>query len=160
MDRMYCQIVWTTRQRASLIDAGLAAFLCRYLRAVGSQEHVRILQIGMVSTHLHLLVRLRPTTDVSHLLQRFKGGSAAVAGKERHSTDGHVLRWAKGYSIHSISPRDVAPVRAYVHGQPTHHPELAIPGWDGDPGEFEAAGDDEWRSEMRRSGRARPKRRG
>ena len=150
MDRMYCHIVWTTRQRESLIDAGLAAFLSRYLRAVASQEHVRILQIGMVSTHVHLLVRLRPTTDVSHLLQRFKGGSAAVAGKERHSADGHLLRWAKGYSIHSISPRHVAAVREYVHAQPTHHAELAVPGWDGDPGEFEATGSDEWRSEMRR----------
>jgi REP element-mobilizing transposase RayT len=104
----------------------------------------------MVRTHVHLLVRVRPTTDVSRLLQRFKGGSAAVAGKERHSTDRHVLRWAKGYSIHSVSPRDIAAVRAYVRDQRTHHPELAIPGWNGDQGEYETVGNDEWRSEVRR----------
>src|SRR3989440_6797518 len=81
IDRIYCHIVWGTRDRAPLIDAGLARFLCAFLRGVAAQEHARILEIGMVRTHLHLLVRIRPTTDVSRLLQRLKGGSAMIAGK-------------------------------------------------------------------------------
>src|SRR5437764_3017572 len=99
MVRSYCHVVWATRHRAPLIDAGLARFLCAFLRGVAAQEHARILEIGMVRTHLHLLVRIRPTTDVSRLLQRLKGGSATIAGKEHHSTEGGRLRWAKGYSI-------------------------------------------------------------
>ncbi len=50
-------------------------------------------------------------TDLTRLVQRLKGGSAAIAGKEPHSTSATLLRWAKGYSIHSISPRAVATVR-------------------------------------------------
>src|SRR5690242_13035480 len=88
IDRIYCHIVWTTRDRAALIDAGLARFLCGFLRGVATQEGARVLEIGMVQTHVHLLVRIRPTTNISRLLQRLKGGSAAIAGKERHSTHG------------------------------------------------------------------------
>jgi len=103
IDRIYCHIVWTTRRREALIDAGLARFLCGFFRGIASQEGARILEIGMVGTHLHLLVRIRPTTSVSRLLQRLKGGSAAVAGKKRRAAEGMPLKWAKGYSIHSVT---------------------------------------------------------
>src|SRR5437660_668164 len=46
LDRIYCHIVWTTRDRQPLIDAGLARFLCGFLRAVATQENARILEIG------------------------------------------------------------------------------------------------------------------
>ena len=134
----------------ALIDAGLARFLCGFLRGVASQEVARILEIGVVRTHVHLLVRIRPMTNVSRLLQRLKGGSAAIAGKERHAAEGTPLKWAKGYSIHSVGMWDLAAVRAYLRAQPLHHPDEVILGWEGDRPEYEAAGSDEWRSEERR----------
>src|SRR3989442_14565316 len=73
IDRIYCHILWTTRDRVPLIDAGLARFLCSFLRGVASQEHARILESGIVRTHVHLLVRTRPTTDLARLLQLIKG---------------------------------------------------------------------------------------
>ena len=150
IDRIYCHIVWGTRDRAPLIDGGLAQFLCAFLRGVAAQEHARILEIGMVRTHLHLLVRIRPTTDVSRLLQRLKGGSATIAGKEHHSAESGRLRWAKGYSIFSVSWRSLAAVREYLRAQPVRHPDAVIPGWSGDSPEYEDVGSDEWRSEHRK----------
>ena len=94
--RLYCHIVWTTRGREPLIDAGLARFLCAFLRGVAGQERTQILEIGMVRTHVHLVVRLHPTTRLDRLLQRLKGGSAAIAGKERHSTEGPSASMGKG----------------------------------------------------------------
>lgn len=150
LDRIYFHVVWTTRDRLPLIDAGLARFLCGFLRAVAIQENARILEIGMVRTHVHLLVRARPTTNLSRLLQRLKGGSAAIAGKERHSTDGNCLRWARGYSIHSVNPRGIPAAREYLRAQGKHHPDEVVPGWLGDVPEYEISGLDEWRSEPRK----------
>jgi len=104
----------------------------------------------MVRTHVHLLVRIHPTTNVSRLLQRLKGGSAAIAGKEHRAAAGVPLKWDKGYSIHSVGMRDLVAVRAYLRAQPLHHPDQAITGWEGDRPEYEAAGTDEWRSEARK----------
>jgi putative transposase len=148
--RLYCHIVWTTRSREPVIDAGLARFLCGFLRGVARQERTRILEIGMVTTHLHLLIRIHPMTDLSRLMQRLKGGSAAIAGKERRSTGGHTLRWAKGYAIHSVGPRSIDTVRNYLRAQPTRHAGESIPGWSGDSPEYDQATQDEWRSELRR----------
>ena len=148
--RLYCHVVWATRNREPVIDAGLARFLCRFLRDVAHQERARVLEIGMVTTHVHLLLRIHPTTELSRLLQRLKGGSSAIAGKERHSTRGQRLRWAKGYSIHSVSSRIVGTVRAYLRTQPTRHPNERIPDWSGDSPEYDCSTQDEWRSELRR----------
>src|SRR3990172_8448354 len=103
--RLYLHIVWTTRDRRALIEAGLATYLCRFFRGVAGQERARVLEVGMVSTHVHLLVRVHPTTNLTRLLQRLKGGSSMLANRERRALPGAELKWAKGYSTRSVSQR-------------------------------------------------------
>ena len=103
-----------------------------------------MLEMGIVTTHLHLLVRTDPQTNLSRLVQRFKGGSAHQANVERlgHGADG--LRWAKGYTLETVSPRALEVVRQYLRTQPERHPEEAIPGWAGDTPEYEQTGGEQW----------------
>ncbi len=143
--RLYCHIVWTTREREPVIDAGLAAFLTRFLRTIAHQERAHILEMGIVATHVHLLVRIDQATSLPRLLQRLKGGSSYVAGKEKHSNSGRSLKWAKGYSIETVSPRQLQAVRGYLRSQSQRHPGAAIQGWDGDSPEYEIVGKEDWR---------------
>lgn len=131
--RIYAHLVWTTRDRERLIDAPAADFLCRVLRAMARKENSYLLKIGMVQTHVHVLARMKPTTPVSALIKRMKGGSSALAGKSGLSCGGFKLYWAKGYAVHSVSPRSLESVRKYLRRQPQHHPTEAIVGWEGDP---------------------------
>lgn len=123
--RLFVHLVWTARDRAPLIDAPLAEFLERFLPSVARQERAVPIALGIVSTHLHMLLRLHPTIGIPRLVQRLKGGSAAMAGREGHGT----LRWAKGYSLDSVSHRAVAAVQIYVLEQARHHPDEAIRGY-------------------------------
>jgi REP element-mobilizing transposase RayT len=141
--RFYAHVVWTTQGREPRIDADLARFLCRFVRPIAGQERARILELGMVSTHVHALVRLHLMTDVVRLVQRLKGSSAAVANRERRLPPGRELRWAKGYSLQSVSPRAVPLVREYLRAQPKRHPKECIPGWEGDTPESDPIGDGE-----------------
>lgn len=129
---MYVHVAWTVRDRAPLIDVRLAEFLCRFLRDVARQERAHILEVGLVSTHIHLLVRLHPTTTIPRLMQRLKGGSSVIAGREYRSSDGHELKWERGYSIHTVGAKSLEAVRKYLRSQHLHHPAEAIPGWEGD----------------------------
>ena len=128
---LYVHIVWVTRDRAPLIDATIAEFLWRYMRQVAAQERAQVLAGGLLTTHVHLLVRLHPVTSISKLLQRLKGGSSVLASKEGHAPVDRPLRWAKGYSIHSVSHRALPNVTEYVRRQNERHPQEAIPGWRG-----------------------------
>ena len=147
--RLYAHIAWTTRDRAPVIDARVARFLCRYFRGVARQERAQILEIGLVADHVHLLVRLNPGTQLPRLIQRCKGGSAVIATRERHAAEDRQLRWGKGYSVHSISPRALPAVRTYLRTQAQHHPSAAIPGWEGADAGFDPVSKDEWRAAPR-----------
>lgn len=146
---VYVHVVWTTRDRAAQIDAPLAGFLCRFLRDVARQERALILEIGLVATHVHLLARLHPTTRLPRLMQRLKGGSSVIAGREHHGPAGS-LKWSRGYAIRSVSPRSLDAVREYLRRQPVRHPDLAIPGWRGDEPAYDVGASPEWRGPDRR----------
>ena len=121
-------LVWRTRQHEPLITIGVAQFLTRYLPAVAHQEKATVLAMGMVSTHVHLLVRTDPTTGIPRLVQRFKGGSSRVAEIEGHAER---LKWANGYSVTSVSRRDVPRLLQYLESQPVRHVNEAISDWPG-----------------------------
>src|SRR6476620_5467331 len=103
-DRIYLHFTWVTRGRAPLIDRGIAHFLDRFLRAVARQERCPILEMNLVSTHVHLLVQMHPTASIPRLLQRMKGGSAVIATQEGHAIL-DPLRWDPGYNVESVSAR-------------------------------------------------------
>ena len=124
--RIYVHVTWTTRDRSFLIDKECAFILRRLLPAIAAQERARIVELGMVQTHVHTLVQIHPTTSIPRLMQRLKGGSSVIANRELGTTSRNPLRWAKGYNIDSVSPRAADHIRKYVRSQPTHHPEKAI----------------------------------
>jgi REP element-mobilizing transposase RayT len=132
--RLYYHLVWTTRDRAALIDAGIAGFLSNYLRAIAVRERAQILEIGIVANHVHLLLTARPTTVIPALIQALKGSSSHAARKGGVATTGAELRWASGYHLSTVGERQLAAVREYVRKQPRRHPEQAIRGWSGDLG--------------------------
>jgi putative transposase len=127
--QVFVHLVWTTRDRAAIIDARLAVFLDPFVRRIALAERAEVLEVGIVQTHVHLLMRIGPATQLRRLVQRLKGGSAYLASAEGHARRGDGLRWAKGYSIHSVSPRALEIVREYVRHQADNHPTEAILGW-------------------------------
>ena len=128
--RIYVHITWTTRDREPAIDADSVSLLRRLLPAIARQERAHVLELGIVRTHVHILLRVWPTTPIPRLVQRLKGGSSVIVSRERGSTVRQPLRWAKGYNIDSVSRQAVEKVRAYVRNQPDHHPDEAIRGND------------------------------
>jgi putative transposase len=127
--RLFVHIVWTTRNREPTLNSGAATFLAAYLPAVAQQERSLLLALGIVRTHVHVIAYLQPSTDIPRLVQRMKGGSAAISNKEGRA--GMTIRWAKGYSIQSVSPRALKQAQRYVTEQAKHHPDEGIAGWTG-----------------------------
>ncbi|MEO8030943.1 MAG: IS200/IS605 family transposase [Gemmatimonadota bacterium] len=132
--RLYYHLVWTTRDRQPLIDAGIAGFLTTFLRAVATREGAQLLEIGVVATHVHLLLTAPPTAVLPNLIQALKGASSRVAKRDGASSTGVELRWAQGYHLSTIGERQLEQVRHYLRKQSAHHPDHAINDWSGDLG--------------------------
>jgi len=123
---LYALLTWTTHDRAPLIDAAGAEFLRAFLPKAAELRRARVIGIGVVQDHVHVLLHLDGLIDIPQLVQRLKGASARIANR-----DGVLgttrLRWAKGYDLRSVSPRAVPAAQAYLARQAQRHPGLAIP---------------------------------
>ncbi len=126
--RLFYHLVWTTRVRAPLIDLEAAKFLCRALRPMAQENRAEVLEMGVVSTHIHLLVRAQPLADLPRMVGRMKGATSRIAKRDMIAP----LSWADGYDLETVSPADEMKIRHYLRAQPFRHPAEAIEGWEGD----------------------------
>jgi REP element-mobilizing transposase RayT len=124
--RVYYHIVWTTRQRQPVLDRATVAFLERYLRVIAKEERTHIIALGIVRTHVHVLLQAATVTSLPRLMQRFKGGSSVLINREHHREHDLPVRWAKGYAIHSVGWRALEVARRYVEEQDARHPDERI----------------------------------
>ena len=137
--RMYFHIIWTTLDRARTIDLARAHFLCGFLRAMARRDGCYILELNIVSTHVHLLLRATPAIAISDLVKRLKGASSRVCAREGHGGAQIRLVLGKRYSVTTVGPKSLQRVRDYLRIQPEKHLAEAIAGWEGDPAvEYEA----------------------
>ena len=118
--RFYAHLSWTTWARLPLIDENVANFLGPFLLAEAKRHGARVVEIGIVRDHVHLLVELPPVYDAPRLVQGLQGASARIANRDGHAGRGS-LRWEKGYDFRSVGIRQLAGVTAYVRDQELKH---------------------------------------
>src|SRR5256885_13538839 len=80
--RLYALLTWTTLRRLPLIHAGAAAFLRRVLPEIARRHGTRVVDLGIVRNHVHLVLELPPHVDIPRLVQGLKGASARIARSE------------------------------------------------------------------------------
>ena len=121
--RIYAHLSWTTWARLPLIEESVADFLLRFLLAEAKRHGTRVIEIGVVPNHVHLLLQLPPAYDVPRLVQGLKGASARLANRDGFSQN-NSLRWETGYDLRSVGIKQLPQVAHYVrlrelkHGSP------------------------------------------
>jgi len=123
--RLYAHLTWTTLQRQPLINPGVADFLRRFLSREAERHGARLLEVGIVADHVHLVLELPPILNIPRLVQGLKGASARLANRDG-LTPRAPLRWAEGYDLRSVGVRQLSSVVAYVGNQAQRHSGLAL----------------------------------
>jgi len=122
--QLYIHLAWTTRDRRAMIDAATKPHLEDFLRKSAAREGVQIVALGIVQTHVHMLIRSGPRVDLARLLQMLKGGSSHAMNRLPGNVLG--LRWAREYSATTVSPKNLRSAIAYVIHQEGRHPDERI----------------------------------
>ena len=123
--RLYAHLTCTTLRRLPLVNPDVARFLDRFLRQEAARHGNRVLEMGIVSNHVHAIVQLPGVIDIPRLVQGLKGASARIANRDGLMPRAR-LRWADGYDLRSVGVRQLAAALRYVRTQAAHHPDLAI----------------------------------
>jgi len=110
--------VFSTKQRAPMIAADRQEHLWAYLLGIARNMKIKILAIGGVADHLHLLIALPPTMNLAKVICDLKANSS----RWLNGTGGH-FAWQEGYAAFSVSPSRIGDVQ--LHPQSGRAPQEA-----------------------------------
>ena len=115
----YSHLVFSTKNRAPLISPNFEPRLFAYLGGILRDHEARLLAIGGMPDHVHLIIRdSKSVTDVQ-MMKNLKGGSSKWVNESADMPDR--FAWQAGYGWFSVGPRGLEAARDYVNGQKAHH---------------------------------------
>src|SRR5437016_5678846 len=97
----------------------MQTFLKAYLLRKCQELVVHVLAIGMNPDHIHMVLSLKPSHSIPEIVRTLKGGSAYAANHA--SPPIGIVHWQRGYSIRTVSERNLEIAKAHVNHQAQHH---------------------------------------
>ena len=123
MANTYTQIhihaVFAVQNRLSLIQKEWQDELYKYISGIITNNGHKLLQIGGMPDHVHILFGLRPTQSLSSLMQDIKGNSSLWINKKQLVRG--KFSWQEGYGAFSYGKSQVDNVVKYIQQQEKHH---------------------------------------
>ena len=118
---LFYHFVWTTQERLPLITEDLERPLHRCIESEVLRLGGKLIVLGGMPDHLHLVVHLPTKVAPSRLMQQVKGVSAQFS--RGFLADEALFRWQHGYGVFSLSRSHIEKVVPYVQNQKRHHAE-------------------------------------
>ena len=116
---MLVHVVFSTKGRYPFLSDAIRPELHAYMAKVLQGLESPALIINSVDDHLHVLLRLSRTQPLCDVVQTIKTSTSKWIKTKGPRLE--KFRWQGGYGAFSVSPSNVAPVRAYIAGQEEHH---------------------------------------
>jgi REP element-mobilizing transposase RayT len=116
--RLRYHLVTGTHKREPLITPSVEEGLYPALRVKAEDADGRVLQLGGIPDHVHLVAAVRPTISVSASMRAVKTGSCAAVPEEFGTG---AFRWQRGYAAFTVAPHDLRRVLDYVSQQEERH---------------------------------------
>jgi REP element-mobilizing transposase RayT len=117
--RNHIHIVFSTKQRAAIIQPPFSIELYSYLGGVCNNLESQVIKIGGFSDHVHILCLLSKKIALMKLLEELKSHSSKWMKTQDESLKN--FYWQDGYGAFSVNPTEVDTVIKYIDNQQEHH---------------------------------------
>ena len=123
MPNTYTQIhihcIFAVQNRSSLIHDTWQEELYKYITGIIQNHGHKLLQIGGMPDHVHILFGMRASESLSDLMKAVKGESSEWINKRKFVRSR--FSWQGGYGAFSYSKSQLNNVVKYINSQPEHH---------------------------------------
>ena len=116
---IYLHLIWSVEEGSQIITNEIERPLYRCIVNQINGLGCQVLVINGVQDHIHLVVKIRSTITVAHLVKQAKGVSSKFIN-DQFEVSGR-FHWRAGYGAFSISRWDLPKIINYVKKQKTHH---------------------------------------
>ncbi len=115
----YYHIVFCTKAREMTIPEARKEDMYRFIWKEIVDLKCRLLRIGGIANHVHILIDLHPSVALADLMKKVKGKSSTWMG----CTPGFISfkGWASEYFASTVSPETRFNVIEYIKNQEQHH---------------------------------------
>jgi putative transposase len=117
--KIYIQIIFAVKYREAVIDESWEEDLYKYITGIVKNKGQLMIAINGCYDHIHILISIRPTCNLSDLVREIKkasnefiNGSCFVRGK---------FSWQDGFGAFSCSHWDKDTIVNYIRRQKEHH---------------------------------------
>jgi len=111
--------VFSTKQRQSWLDDEINLELYPYIVKILKNHNCRVLQIGGIDNHMHILCDIIKTLPIAKIIEEIKSSSSKwIKTKGQKYQEFH---WQQGYGAFTVSSCQKILVCNYIARQKQHH---------------------------------------
>ena len=117
--QVHIHSVFAVQNRTSVIRKEWQERLYQYIIAIIQKNGHKVLSIGGMEDHIHILFGFRPTQSLSALMQEVKRDSSQWINQNKFVVG--MFSWQEGYGAFSYSKSQIPSVANYIENQAKHH---------------------------------------
>jgi REP element-mobilizing transposase RayT len=117
--QIYIQAIFAVEHRFGLIGKEWREELFKYIGGIFRNKKQKLIAIGGVEDHIHLLFGLKPSMAISDLIRDVKSDSTEFINEKRFVRGR--FYWQEGFGAFSYSRSQLDAVAKYVLNQEKHH---------------------------------------
>jgi len=116
--QIYIQVVFAVQGRENLIKCEWRDELHKYITGIVKNHEQKLIIIGGISNHIHILLGIKPNIALSDLVREIKANSSRFVN-ERKFVKGKFY-WQEGFGAFSYSHSQLDAVIRYIENQEEH----------------------------------------
>jgi putative transposase len=121
---LFIHVIWTVKNRQPLLKKPVRSVLFPHMKKNAEQKGYRVLIVNGYEDHVHCLIQIHPTQNLSEVVKALKGESSHWI-----NTSGLLdveFKWQDGYAAFSVSPSGIEKVLDYIFKQEVHHSKKTL----------------------------------
>ncbi len=120
--KIYIHVIFSVKDQKQVIDINWVDGLNFYINGIVKNNGQQLLAINGFKEHIHLLLCIKPTCNLSELIKHIKTNSTKWINSKRFLKD--KFHWQDGYAAFSCSHSQVEKVLSYLKNQKEKHKML------------------------------------
>lgn len=117
--QLYAHVVFSVKGRSGQISADWKEDLYKYIGGIIKYRKQKLMVVGGMNDHIHLLVGFNPACTLSDLVRDIKAGSSKWINEKKLATGR--FEWQTGYGAFTVGQSQVDKVVKYILNQEEHH---------------------------------------
>jgi putative transposase len=115
----YIHLIFSTKNREHSILPEIETKLYDYISGIGQNLECKVLQVGGITDHVHILFSLSRKTSLADFVEEVKKSSSKWVKKQGDNYSN--FYWQSGYGAFSVNPKQLDIVISYIANQKEHH---------------------------------------